>query len=98
MEGKGAKASPCPLVSTALLLSGQKKTSRPTFLSFLRHLTYMDIKVAASGLTDHPTWSQNLFEFVFSIQLESLGIYVGVSLGNTECINKNGNVSRFYWY
>ena len=68
IESRGAKASPCPLVSPALLLSGQKKTSRPTFL---RHLTYMDIKVAASGLSDHPTWSLNLFEFVFAIQLES---------------------------
>ena len=68
IEGKGAKTSPCPLVSPAPLLSGQKKMSRPTFL---RHLTYMDIKVAASGLSDHQTWSRNLFEFVFAIQLES---------------------------
>ena len=65
----GQRRPPCPLVSpAALLLSGQKKTSRPTFL---RHLTYMDIKVAASGLSDQPTWSRNLFEFVFAIQLEN---------------------------
>ena len=64
----GQRRPPVPLVSPALLLSGQKKLSRPTFL---RHLTYMDIKVAASGLSDHQTWSRNLFEFVFAIQLES---------------------------
>ena len=65
---QGGKGVPLPPSFTGHVAKRSEKTSRPTFL---RHLTYMDIKVAASGLSDHPTWSLNLFEFVFAIQLES---------------------------